>query len=127
MVEFNTKTRLTTRALGQSMEDKACLYLEKQGLTLLQRNFFCSFGEIDLIMQDNDELVFIEVRHRNSDAYGDGIESINHYKQKKLIRSAQVYLNKNKHSDNVNCRFDVLATSKKQEIDWIKAAFELES
>lgn len=115
----------TAGEIGKFIEDKARHYLEQQGLKLLTRNFLCKTGEIDLIMQDKNDLVFIEVRYRQSDDYGDGIESITWHKQEKLINAANTYLNKYKISDNVGCRFDVVAVSAKHPIDWIKDAFQL--
>ena len=115
----------TTREIGKFTEERACHYLEQQGLKLLTRNFLCKMGEIDLIMQDEDDLVFIEVRYRHSDDYGDGVESITWHKQKKIINAANIYLNKYKFSENLGCRFDVIAVSAKQRIDWIKNAFQL--
>lgn len=73
----------TTGEIGKLIEDNACDYLEQQGLKLLTRNFLCKMGEIDLIMRDKDDLVFIEVRYRQSDDYGDGVESITWHKKKK--------------------------------------------
>lgn len=116
----------TTGEIGKLIEDNACDYLEQQGLKLLTRNFLCKMGEIDLIMRDKDDLVFIEVRYRQSDDYGDGVESITWHKQKKIINAANIYLNKYKISENVGCRFDVLGVSVKQEIHWIKDAFQLQ-
>ena len=119
------------REVGSLIEDKACYYLKQKGLKLLSRNFLCKQGEIDLIMQDKTDLVFVEVRYRHSDAYGDGVESIAPYKQKRIINAAHIYLNKYKISQEVGCRFDVLAVSSaiqhhKLKIDWIQDAFQIE-
>lgn len=119
----------SSRNIGSFMEGKVCHYLKQQGLKLLDRNFQCRYGEIDLIMQDKNDLVFIEVRYRHSQDYGDGIESITLYKQKKIISAASTYLNRYKISENLACRFDVLAVSSAQnqfKIDWIKDAFQVE-
>lgn len=121
----------TPRELGNLIEDKACYYLKQKGLKLLNRNFLCKQGEIDLIMQDKHDLVFIEVRYRHSDVYGDGIESVTPYKQKKIINAAHIYLNKYKISQEVGCRFDVLAVSSTIQshalkIEWIQDAFQIE-
>jgi len=125
MVMFKKTACETASEIGKFIEDKACHYLAQQGLKLLTRNFLCKMGEIDLIMQDKYDLVFVEVRYRQSDDYGDGIESITWHKQKKIINAANTYLSKYKISENVGCRFDVIAVSSKQEIDWIKDAFQL--
>ena len=126
---FNRVQQKNLRELGKSMEDKVCHYLQIQGLKLLKQNFLCSMGEIDLIMQDKDDLVFIEVRYRQADDYGDGIESITAYKQKRIINAANFYLNKHRISERAGCRFDVLAVSPLQnqlKIDWIRDAFQVD-
>lgn len=106
---------------GQIAENKAAKYLIKQGLIMIQRNFHCRYGEIDLIMQDQETLVFVEVRFRHNSNYGGSAESITFSKQTKLIKTAQNYLMKNKLGD-VACRFDVIGLSgnlKKPDINWI--------
>lgn len=119
----------TTRARGKFIEDKACHYLQEKGLKLLSRNFLCKCGEIDLIMQDKDILVFIEVRYRKSSDYGDCVESISRYKQQRIINATDLYCNKHQISEKVVCRFDVLAVSSVQnqlKIDWIRDAFQVD-
>jgi putative endonuclease len=111
---------LNLKKIGNQAENHACEYLQKKGLRLIERNYFCALGEIDLIMQDNDEIVFVEVRSRNQ--YGDALESIDEYKQAKLIKTAMYYLQKTKQYDKVNCRFDVIGINNNQ-LEWIKNAF----
>ena len=77
---------------GQAYETKACLYLQQRGLTLLQRNYRSRHGEIDLIMQEADSLVFVEVRYRRSNRFGSGAESVSYHKQARLIATAAHYL-----------------------------------
>ena len=106
---------------GQVAENKAEKFLSKQGLILIQKNFHCRYGEIDLIMRDKETLVFVEVRFRHNNHYGGSVESITAIKQSKLIKTAQNYLMKNKLGD-IACRFDVIGLSgslKKPEIKWI--------
>lgn len=106
---------------GQIAENKAAKFLTKQGLTLIQKNFHCRYGEIDLIMRDQETLVFVEVRFRHNSNYGSCIESITFTKQSKLVKTAQNYLMKNK-LDDVACRFDVIGLSgnlKKPTIKWL--------
>jgi putative endonuclease len=109
---------------GVAGEDFACSYLQTQGLTLITRNYSCRLGEIDLIMRDKNHLVFVEVRYRGNDAYGGGVASVTLGKQRKLIRSAQFYLQTHKLTDKVACRFDVLAISGQNQVEWIKDAFQ---
>ncbi|KPJ67995.1 MAG: hypothetical protein AMJ43_00835 [Coxiella sp. DG_40] len=112
----------STRQFGEEKEQRACEYLIGHGLKLLVQNYYCKFGEIDLIMQDQETLVFVEVRYRKHNDYGGGLESITHAKQRKIIRTAQHYLLKSK-LQHCPCRFDVIAYTNDQKIDWIKDAF----
>lgn len=111
--------------LGKIFEQKACGFLKKQGLTLLEKNYRTPFGEIDLIMQEKTDLVFVEVRYRLSNVYGDAVESIDTNKQKKILKSALHFLQKKDWLDQYNCRFDVIGYSK-YKIIWIKDAFSEE-
>jgi putative endonuclease len=118
-------TIISKRKFGEQQEQQANEFLTAQGLKLLARNFSCKFGEIDLIMQDHEFLVFVEVRYRQHQDYGTGLESVTHNKQRKIINSAQCYLSRNKLRDAA-CRFDVVAITDKQGIlqfNWIKDAF----
>lgn len=112
------------REKGKAAEDKALTYLTQQGLKLVARNFNSYVGEIDLIMRDKDYLVFIEVRQRSSNRFGDGIESITYTKRQKIIKTSEYYLIKNKVLDKFPLRFDMLSLDgKSQKITWIKDAF----
>jgi len=95
--------------------------LEK-GLQLIQRNFSCKLGELDLIMQEGETLVFIEVRYRKSSAFGGSEASVSATKQKRLIRTAQLYLQQKHGNRPPMCRFDVIAISG-DNTNWIKNAF----
>jgi putative endonuclease len=106
---------------GSAAENQACAYLKQQGLDLITRNFRCKVGEIDLIMQDKNELVFIEVRCRNNSFFGNGFDSITDAKQNKLIKTANFYLQQKKLTETA-CRFDAVAISANN-IEWIKNAF----
>lgn len=107
---------------GNAAEDTACRYLKQKGLTLVERNFRCAYGEIDLIMQDGKTLVFIEVRLRSSANFGGAAASINHAKQQKLRRTAALYLQI--HGEPA-CRFDAILMSKIDinAVEWIQNAF----
>ncbi|MDR3492046.1 MAG: YraN family protein [Gammaproteobacteria bacterium] len=120
-----TKTR-TSIQIGQQAEDEACNYLQKQGYSLLERNYRCKMGEIDLIMKDNTCIVFVEVRLRNNPRCGNALDSVDLRKQKKLTLTATHYLCQKKWFDKVNCRFDVIGISYSQmkaSLQWIKNAF----
>lgn len=120
----------TTTEIGRNAEAAACQFLEQQGLVLLEKNYRCRYGEIDLVMRHDKTLVFIEVRYRSDSRFGSGSETINYQKQQKLIATASHYLQKHKLSANQICRFDVIsltANSDKQidttKINWISNAF----
>jgi len=123
----NNKTSKSTKALGDAAELTACDFLERSGLILKATNYQCKLGEIDLIMLEQQVLVFVEVRMRNSEGYGSGAETVTLSKQTKIIRTAQHFLSANPHLSNQDCRFDVVSLSKnKQKIDWYKNAFTLD-
>lgn len=118
---------LFARDKGTEVEREVCRYLQQQGLTLISRNYHCRGGEIDLIMQHNEVLVFVEVRYRKSSRYGSAIESVNHGKQNRLIHAATHYLQQ--HSgQHESCRFDVVGVSpaaQGYQMHWIQNAFQL--
>jgi putative endonuclease len=108
---------------GALAEQLAAQYLQGQGLQLLQRNYSCRFGEIDLILQDGDTHVFAEVRLRSSAAFGGAAASIDGRKQAKLLKTAQFYLAGFKQIPP--CRFDavLMQSADLKQIEWIKNAF----
>jgi len=114
---------LKTQILGNAAEQLALTYLQEKGLRLISKNFTCRFGEIDLIMEDKNCLVFIEVRLRTNPLYGSGADTVTLSKQKKIIRTAQLFL-LGYDVGNRDCRFDVVSVNKN--IDWIQHAFTLE-
>ena len=78
------------RAVGQQFEKQACAYLQRQGLQLKEKNVQFRSGEIDLIMLDDTQLVFVEVRYRKHQNFGGAAASVNYHKQQKLIKAAQL-------------------------------------
>lgn len=107
---------------GHEAEQLAASFLQRQGLTLLEQNYRCRFGEIDLIMQDQQAIVFVEVKMRASESFGGAAASISASKQKKLLHTARHYLSQ--LSTEPPCRFDaLLITGENHQIDWIKDAF----
>ncbi len=133
------------KKIGNKAENQALKYLKKHGLRLVKKNYLTKIGEIDIIMLDNDTLVFIEVRYRTNNYYGDAITSVNYNKQKKIIRTAKVFLQQYPKYEDFICRFDVIGVESSlkyaklpifvkikklfkkdyNNIDWIKNAFEL--
>ena len=115
------RPRTAQQVAGLAGEDQALAYLQQQGLQLLERNFRCKGGEIDLIMQDGKALVFVEVRVRSDGKFGGAAASVGSAKQKRLIIAAQVYLQR--HTMPPPCRFDVIAFDDKK-MTWLKNAIE---
>lgn len=103
-------------------EKKAGAYLEAQGYEILQYNFYCKMGEIDIIAREGEYLVFCEVKYRDSDQKDHPLEAVSFAKQKKISLCALYYLSKQKCID-VACRFDVVGILG-EEIVLIKNAFD---
>jgi len=114
----------TPTAIGRRAEDTALAWLEKQGLTLITRNFSCKAGEIDLVMRDGHVVCFVEVRYRSSTQHASGAESITRSKIRKLIRTAEVYLLTHPADEDTEYRFDVVSID--EDIEWIRGAFTAE-
>lgn len=118
-----------SKQTGDAAELLACRYLLKQGLKLLAQNYHGKFGELDIIMQDNDSIVFVEVRYRNKTSFGAPAESVNYQKQQKIIKTALYYLQQHPQWQNAAARFDVIgisASASAKEVEWIKNAFYAE-
>jgi len=114
---------------GQQAEQKAKIYLQSSGLQLLEQNYRCFHGEIDLVMRDQEDIVFIEVRSRKRMDYGYPAETVNKSKQRKIIKTATHFLQKAGWLYRVNSRFDVIALlfiDGKWQLDWIKNAFSVD-
>lgn len=99
---------MTRSATGSRGEQLAADYLDRAGLTVLERNFRCRAGEIDLVAQDGNELVFVEVRTRVGSAFGTPEESVTLRKQRKMAECAYAYLAQHSVS-NRPWRVDVIA------------------
>ena len=110
------------RELGRLAEDDALAYLLLQGLKLLQRNFLCQGGELDLIMRDGKSVVFIEVRQRSSSAFGGALASITQPKQRRLTRAAQTWLLTQKSLPP--CRFDAVVIDGGR-MEWLKNILDM--
>lgn len=111
---------------GDMAEAIAATFLQAKGLTLLEKNFRCKHGEIDLIMLQGKTLVFIEVRLRSNSLYGGAAMSIDAFKQNKLRRTAEFFLQSyaNTYSDTA-CRFDaiLMQSLNSETTEWIQNAF----
>ena len=114
-----------TGVVGRQAEQLAFDYLVENGLAPVVRNFYSRGGEIDLIMLDGDCLTFVEVRYRATASFTPASHTIDHHKQRKIIRTAAMYVAKNSRFSMRTMRFDVIAIegSENPEIHWIKDAF----
>ena len=108
--------------LGVRAEDLCAELLRKAGLRVLARNWRCRHGEIDLVAEEGDTLVFAEVRYRSDARFGGAAESVTAAKQARLIAAARLYLMRRPDAD---CRFDVLLLDSFEagQIRWIRNAF----
>lgn len=107
---------------GEPAESLAAAFLEAEGLKILERNYRCRFGEIDLVAAKGATLVFVEVRARESEAFGGAAGSITAAKRKRLVAAARHYLMR--HRAARPCRFDVvLVRGREQRIEWLPDAF----
>ena len=111
------------RRLGGFYEEQAARYLEEQGLAILEHNYRCRFGEIDLIAQDGEYLVFVEVKYRSSRQSGSPLAAVDAAKQHVISRVAKNYLLTCRRSVDIPCRFDVVGFDG-DEITWVKNAFD---
>jgi len=110
------------RVIGQRAEKDAQAYLQRQGLQMIESNYNTPIGEIDLIMQHKDTLVFVEVRKRTSAEYGSALDSIDQHKQRKIIRTAQHYLQRN--ALDCPCRIDVVVYDGNKHVQWLQNAID---
>ena len=110
------------RRIGTRYEQQAAAYLESQGYELIEHNYYCRLGEIDLIAREDGYLVFVEVKYRRTPGSGRAAESVNRAKQRRIYQCAEVYMKQHRLSFCHPVRFDVLAVDG-EEITLIKNAF----
>ena len=96
------------RKIGNAYEVKAEEYLIRKGYKILERNFTCRGGEIDIIAKDGDVFCFVEVKYRTTEKYGNPLEAVDFRKQNQIRKVAYYFLMKNKLSEWTPCRFDVI-------------------
>ncbi len=121
--------RADTGSVGRHAEQLALDHLKAQGLKQITRNFRCRMGEVDLVMKDGDCLVFAEVRFRNQNDYASAVGSVDHHKQRKIIRTAAAFLGRHPQYGNCAVRFDVIGLDRsgdKISLRWIRDAFRPE-
>lgn len=113
---------INKRKTGSRYEEQAAAFLEKQGLLVIEKNFRCKSGEIDLIARDGRYLVFVEVKYRSSGSNGYAAAAVDWHKQKRISRAASFFLIRYGYQEPP-CRFDVVAIDG-QQIQWIRNAFD---
>ncbi len=113
---------MNNRQVGAVREAEAAAYLSQNGYQILEKNFRCRTGEIDIIARDSEYLCFVEVKFRSGTDYGSPFEAVTYKKQQKIIRVAQYYMQKNGYAADTECRFDVVAVEKTK-ITLLKNAF----
>lgn len=116
----------TTKEIGSKAEQFAQQYLRKQGLKVLATNVGYPFGEIDLIAEDGNELVFIEVRFRSNCSHGTAAETVQKPKQRRIVLASQAWLANNQTYQNHYCRFDLIAIDSvidSKHTNWERNAF----
>ncbi len=115
------------KELGKKGEELALRFLKKRGYRVVEKNYVCKMGEMDIIAREKDTWVFIEVKTRTSTLFGPPQLAVNPSKQRQLSKVALNYI-KEKHQEDVKARFDVVAIllgQKEAEIELIKDAFDL--
>lgn len=113
------------RQVGAEYENRAADYLQEKDYRILEKNFRCRYGEIDLIAQDPDHtLVFIEIKYRASEAFGDPLEAVGFKKQKRISHTALYYYTYHGYAEGTPCRFDVIAVYGDGRMTHIENAFE---
>jgi putative endonuclease len=108
--------------LGRAAESRAAIFLRAQGLQIIERNWRCRFGEIDLVAREGRTLVFVEVRARSARTHGGAAESISAAKRRRLTATANYYLARCRTEQP--CRFDALLIESEGRIEWVRNAFD---
>jgi putative endonuclease len=114
------------QAVGRRGEEAAVRFLHEQGYRVVERNYRCRFGEIDLIARDGETLAFIEVKTRRSQAFGPPALAVTIEKQRHLVKASQIYLAERGKAHEL-CRFDVVTIemdAQTLQIEIIKNAFQ---
>lgn len=111
---------------GAAAERRAAVFLERAGLALIARNYRSPFGEIDLVMEQDQTVVFVEVRFRGRNDYGTPAETVDRHKQSRLRATAEHYLQHDRQASKRPCRFDIVAVTASADgdrVEWLRNAF----
>ena len=113
---------MNKREKGAQKEEQVCAYLLSKGVKIVERNFRCRQGEIDIIGYDGEYLVFFEVKYRSTRNMGSAAEAVNSAKQRTICFVADYYRMLHRLGEDVPIRFDVVAIDGEM-LRWIKNAF----
>jgi putative endonuclease len=109
---------------GAEAEDRALVFLQGRGLKLIERNWRCKSGELDLVMHEGDTVVVCEVRSRSREDYGDASETVDARKRGKLIRATSLWQARRPQWAEAPLRFDVVTLDRDGNIAWLQEAFD---
>jgi putative endonuclease len=123
MAARRTGVRTPRQRSGDEAEKAAAEHLLGAGCRLIARNVRYREGELDLIVQQGDMVVFVEVRLRSGPSYGGAAASVDFFKQKRLTRAAQHWLLQQYGQRWPSCRFDVVTVDGDGRIEWLRDAF----
>jgi putative endonuclease len=114
-----------SRFTGNQFEKLALQYLKKQGLKLRMRNFTILGGEVDLIMQQGNRVIFVEVKYRKNLRFGTPLEAVTYTKQQRILRAATRYLQQEKLYGKADVRFDIVGITGDvpYKLEWVPNAF----
>lgn len=123
---YGIKNGINKREIGDRYEQMAVIYLEKEGYEILERNYRCRYGEIDIIGRDRQSqetvLVFVEVKYRSSTRFGSPFEAVDLKKQRTIVQTANYYMKERKIDAGTRVRYDVVGILGR-EIRLIRNAF----
>jgi len=114
--------KINKKSIGDKAESIALKYLKTQKLRFIEKNYYCKHGEIDLIMQEGDSLIFIEVRYRKQIHYGTAASTVDNHKLRKITKTIEDYLTKN-NLGYIPCQIDVVGLEgniQNPKITWIR-------
>ena len=111
---------MNKRELGTFYENAACEYLQDRGIHILEQNYRCKMGEVDIIGEENDCIIFFEVKYRKTQEYGQALAAVDYKKQKRISRCAAFYCMQHPYVNAI--RYDVIGITDTK-IEWIKNAF----
>lgn len=114
---------MNNRRVGAQKEEEVCAHLLSEGVRILERNFRCRQGEIDVVGYDREYLVFFEIKYRRTPDKGNAAQAVGTAKQRKICRVADYYRFLHHCAENTPVRFDVIAVDGEQ-LSWIRNAFE---